>query len=300
MLDDLEFEERVVNVYSREEFLKQENISEDYLNKRFGYIQQKYQKNGYILEKIKENKEWKYIVKTEKTLTLGKYTYLDENLFAEYQGYAFALLFILGSCRKFVYKGSIYDLFDLMGIDKTKKNKESFKLILDTLAEQKVIYYMTDPTAPDIHVIVLTSSAETCLKMNSELFDIVFQVTEKKDFVDCLKVLVAIILLHGEKKNQEAPIMNKEIIQKTGMSAYKVRKALKLLSNNNGPVYLGRVHWEISEDEDNGSIYFRNKGRDCDINVFKTQMPEGAIAEVGHKQKMIEKKERKIVILGQK
>ena len=141
------------------------DLTENYLVKDFKKAQQKMQKKGYELTKVKVANEWQYTVVTNNTTERNEYSIITMEQLEQYQSYEFGIFLLLSAMPMRVFVGSYKEFFNLIYLNYTKSNKEAFKKSLDKLEQEKIIFYKIDPTNEDHFIIAFTSAAEDCLRV---------------------------------------------------------------------------------------------------------------------------------------
>ena len=228
-------------------------------------IEKKY---GVILSKSGRGKDCFYIIEnfehSDPSRAVTLYQSMENNLVsapiaAKLMDLHFLVFIGIVSSPQRAFRGSYLDLLKYIDIDisPTVEDIEKIREILRNLAENNFIMYVEDKTDPMYFMAAILRKTENEMRLELDAIRLFQKLVSgtRKSWIPLMKTYLALNFL-------DQPCTINNLIEATGLSEYKVRDSLSILSANNIIVKDKQVLYDKITKE------FYCLGTQIDINAF--------------------------------
>lgn len=129
-----------------------------------------------------------------------------------------------------VFRGNIEQLLQYMELPTTPHARECCIAAIRSLIDKNYIDYLVDKTDPDYFVLMIYRQVETDMKISYSMLSICKQLALKYNKRDCSNLLKTWIGVQMLAEDQPYTVASLE--QLTGLSAYQIREANKILQES--------------------------------------------------------------------
>lgn len=222
---------------TRKELCEQYNISESSVKTSFTKVQKSFDKKGLILTKQGRGDKAIYTVvskedRSETFLQTAKFEIgMTKMQFHDLKDFRFIVLLGIITCPHLVFRGTLSQFLNYIQVQDTKYNRNILKESLTDLVSRNFILYADDNSTEEGYFIVsILRKKEQEMSLGIEMIKHCQLLSEKsgEKLVDLIKVWTAMGYAYYNQ-----PFTMGELENLTGLSSYKIRRAKKVLEEDN-------------------------------------------------------------------
>lgn len=236
---------------TRKELCDQYNISESSIKNTFPAVQKRFLKRGLILTKVGRGESAQYFISVEndqRAPTLLKETkteiFMSQKEFKDLKDFRFIVFLAIITTPMLTFRGTLEQFLDYIEVENNKYNKKILQESFKDLVDANFINYTEDTSTNEGYFLVwLPRKREQEMSLGIEMIRRCKKLGDlhKEKMGDLIKVWTAMGYAYYNQ-----PFTMKDLEKLTGLSAYKIRKAKKILEEDD--LFFTSKVYEIMED----------------------------------------------------
>lgn len=251
---------------NRKEFCQEYGVSESTVKTNFPSVQKSFLKKGLVIKKLGRGDKAEYTVTSvnERAVTMLKEAkseiLMTKDEFKSLKDFRFIVFLGIVTTPNLVFRGTVDQLLDYIEVTKNEYNRQLIRDSLQDLIDAKFIVYMDDTSTDEGYFIAAVArKTERDMSLGIEMVRHCKELSDKynKKFSDLIKVWTALGYAYYHQ-----PFTVAQLEELTGLSAYKIREAKKILLQDD----LFTSSKCYIKDED-GKVYCT--GQLINVNVIK-------------------------------